>query len=79
MLGEDLLYGCLIGYGGFDKLPVSFDPSTGSGQAKLWTGCQCFDLCESLALDVDIVIVGHGVYAHYSYLFHIVEEALHQI
>ena len=57
-------YGCLVGNRCVNECPITI---------------QCFDFFQTFVFDIDIVIVGNGVYTNYFNVLHILEKTLYQV
>lgn len=61
---EDFLYSVFVCDGSVDKSPITM---------------QGFDFFQTLILDVDIVVVGDGIYSNYLDILDIVEDSLDEV
>lgn len=57
-------YGCLVSNRYVNECPITI---------------QCFDFFQTFVFDIDIVIVGNGVYTNYFNVLHILEKTLYQV
>ena len=64
LLLKELFDGSLVSQIGFDEAPVA---------------TKRFNLIESFQLDIDIVVIGHGIQSHHANLFHIMKQPFHQV
>ena len=58
------IYGCLVGNRCVNECPITI---------------QCFDFFQTFVFDIDIIIVGNGVYTYYFNVLHIMEKTLYQV